>query len=314
MCQDYEKQGVLFLRGHQYGSQGRNSYVRCEQLRFNFFKSLFVYEVMLGILWLLYYFEKYERHFNFFKTLDSGFARLKAILKLLIFFFLAHNFSAQTASAQTISMIYGSGLHPLVEISDQGQAQTQVLNIFGPGGQVLAQVVNGEIRYLLADHERSTRIVLNKDNSLLGNFGYTPYGETNSTGDVASVLYRYTGQPVNSEFTGLNSYHFYQREYDPNTLRFTSVDPAMYNESPYIYSNSNPTNFMDFTGGQPQYITLWLSQWNQYDPSDISDTQMKLVSLYNSSSQDNPTRVILDHLSLAGTGPSVNAVSLRKIS
>ncbi len=55
-------------------------------------------------------------------------------------------------------------------------------------------------------------------------FDYTPYGETNSTGDVDSVPYRYTGQPVNS---GLNSYHFHQREYAPNILRFTSVDPVL---------------------------------------------------------------------------------------
>ena len=145
-----------------------------------------------------------------------------------IFFFLAHNLLIQTVSAQVISRIYGSGLHSLVEISDQvqTQVQTQTLNIFAPGGQILAQVVNGETHYLLADHQRSTKVVLKKDNSLLGSFDYTPYGETNSTGDVDSVLYRYTGQPVNSE---LNNYHFHHREYDPNILRFTSIDPARYN-------------------------------------------------------------------------------------
>ncbi len=175
-------------------------------------------------------------------------------LKLLIVFFLwAHGFSAQMASTQTVSTIYGLGLQPLVEISNQGQ--TQVLNIFAPRGQVLAQVVNSETRYLLADHRRSTRIVLKEDNNLLGSFDYTPYGETNAMGDVDSVPYRYTGQPVNF---GLNSYHFYQREYDPNILRFTSVDPSHYNESPYIYSNSNPSNFMDPTGGQPEDVVLWL--------------------------------------------------------
>ncbi len=220
----------------------------------------------------------------------------KAILKLFILFFWVYDLSAQTVTA-----IYGSELHPLVEISDQGQAQT--LNIFGPRGQVLAQVVNDETRYLLADHQRSTRIVLKEDNSLLGSFDYTPYGETNSTGDVDSVPYRYTGQPVNF---GLSSYHFYQREYNPNILRFTRIDPARYNESPYIYSNSNPTNFMDPTGGQPTSLALWFTQRTDFNdgPGDLTDIMflqnMRFTHNYSSSVEGYPTGVVFRELGLKG--------------
>ncbi len=236
------------------------------------------------------------------------------VLRFLIFFFWAYYLSVQivlvqTASAQTVSAIYGSGLHPLVEISDQGQAQPQIqrLNIFGPGGQILAQVVNGETHYLLADHGRSTRVVCKEDNSPLGNFDYTPYGETSFTGDVDSVTYRYTGQPVNS---GLNSYHFHHREYDPGILRFTSIDPARYNESPYIYSNSSPTSFMDLTGGQPQYLTLWLSQ--RMNPlsrrgDGVDDHlyfhDMRFAGNYSSSVEGYPKGIVFGDLALAGTNP-----------
>ena len=86
------------------------------------------------------------------------------ILKFLFFFLWAYDLSAQRALAQTVSAIYGFERHPLIETSDQDQT----LNIFGPGGQIVAQVVNGKIDYLLADHQRSTRVVLNEDNSLMG--------------------------------------------------------------------------------------------------------------------------------------------------
>ncbi len=219
---------------------------------------------------------------------------LKVILKFLIFFFWAH-----TLSAQTVSTIYGSGRHPLVEIFTQGQTQTQTLHIFGPGGQILAQVANGETGYLLADHGRSTRVVLKEDNSLLGSFDYTPYGETISTGDVDSVQYRYVGQPMNS---GFNNYHFYQREYDPNTLRFTSMDPSRYNESPYIYSNSNPTNFTDPTGAQPQYLTLWLNQ--KVSSTDTYYTSMmEFTSRYRSTASGDPRGIVFGDLALADTTP-----------
>ncbi len=207
----------------------------------------------------------------------------------------------QTASAQTVSTICGVGLHPLVEMSDQGQGQSQIqmLNIFGPGGQILAQVMNGETHYLLADHGRSTRVVCKEDNSPLGNFDYTPYGETSFTGDVDSVTYRYTGQPVNF---GLNSYHFHHREYDPGILRFTSIDPARYNESPYIYSNSSPTSFMDPTGGQPTYITLWLSQ----NVGELLNPDKLFVSQYNSSvlpgHEGTPTQILHEELTLNNRG------------
>ncbi len=218
-------------------------------------------------------------------------------MKLLIFFFLW----TYSLSAQTVSTVYGLGIHPLVEISDQGQTQIQMLNIFGPGGQILAQVSSGKTRYLLADHWRSTRVIFKEDNSLLGSFDYTPYGETNSTGNVDSVLYRYTGEPVNFGLSELSSYHFYQREYDPNILRFTSVDSVRYNESPYIYSNSNPTNFMDPTGEQPTYTTLWLS--GNLKASRVYGQETAFIDRYNhslSSGHPGHPKIMHEDLSLNG--------------
>ena len=162
------------------------------------------------------------------------------------------------AHAQSSSTtIRGAGLQPLVE--ESGSSQT--LNIYGPGGVIIAQVATDspaggtpttQTRYLLHDHLGSTRVVLDSNNQVLGSFDYSPFGETTPTGNVANVAYRYTGQEVNG---ALGTYNYHARHYDAGVGRFLRVDPARYNASPYLYANDNPVNFVDQTGQQP---ILWL--------------------------------------------------------
>ena len=181
------------------------------------------------------------------------------------------------AHAQSSTTIRGAGLQPLVEES----GSTQTLNIYGPGGVIIAQVATDspaggtpttQTRYLLHDHLGSTRVVLDSNNQVLGSFDYSPFGETTvsngTAGNVANVAYRYTGQEVNG---ALGTYNYHARHYDAGVGRFLGVDPARYNASPYVYANDNPLNFVDQTGRHP---ILWLISRDMLD-IDIHLSRLK---------------------------------------
>ena len=161
---------------------------------------------------------------------------------------------ASTAGGESSSVrmqyIYGGQLRPLVEAT--GGVQT--LNIYGPGGQIIAQVVRDgqggqEVRYLLADHLGSARVVLDAEGKAVARFEYGPYGETTESGMAAAeVRYRYTGHP-RDEAQGV--YETPARGYDPTLGRFLSMDPERQDASPYVYAANNPVGYLDTTGGGP---------------------------------------------------------------
>ena len=159
----------------------------------------------------------------------------------------ASNAAGASSSTRTL-YVYGDQLRPLVEETDG----VQTLNIYGPGGQIIAQVVrdgqgNEEVRYLLADHLGSTRAALDGDGNAVARFEYGPYGETTAAGTAAAeVRYRYTGHPWD-EAQGV--YETPARQYDPTLGRFLSVDPQRADASPYVYGGNNPVGYVDPTGG-----------------------------------------------------------------
>ncbi len=143
---------------------------------------------------------------------------------------------------------HGDRLRPLVEAT----AGAQTLNIYGPGGQIIAQVArNGlggsqKAPHLLADHLGSTRAILDADDNVVAHFEYGPHGETATSGVAAAeARYRYTGHPWD-ESQGL--YQTPNRGYDPATGRFLSVDPQRQDASPYVYAGSSPVGYIDPTG------------------------------------------------------------------
>ncbi len=144
---------------------------------------------------------------------------------------------------------HGDRLRPLVEDTDGAQT----LNIYGPGGQIIAQVArNGlggsqKAPHLLADHLGSTRAILDADDNVVAHFEYGPHGETATSGVAAAeARYRYTGHPYDES---QRLYETPARGYDPTTGRFLSVDPRRQDASPYVYAENNPVGFLDPTGG-----------------------------------------------------------------
>ena len=127
----------------------------------------------------------------------------------------------------------------------------QTLNIYGPGGRIIAQVVRDgqgseEVRYLLTDHLGSTRVVVDAEGNAVARYEYAPHGETTVAGTVAGeVRYRYTGHPYDE---GQEVYETPARVYDPTLGRFLSVDPQRETGSPYTYVTNNPVLYKDPNG------------------------------------------------------------------
>ena len=88
-----------------------------------------------------------------------------------------------SGSAPTL-YAHGAQLRPLVE--ETGGEKT--LNIYGPGGRIIAQVgpagSNGsgsqEVRHLLADHLGSTQAARDGGGNVVAQFEYGPYGKTST--------------------------------------------------------------------------------------------------------------------------------------
>ena len=176
--------------------------------------------------------------------------KIKSLLWLCLTLLCLFSLPTAAHAQSSTTTIRGTGLQPLVEES----GSTQTLNIYGPGGVIIAQVATDspaggtpttQTRYLLHDHLGSTRVVLDSSNQVLGSFDYSPFGETTPTGNMANVAYRYTGQEVNDV---LGTYNYHARHYDAGVGRFLTVDPARQFASSYAYVGNNPVNRIDPKG------------------------------------------------------------------
>ena len=194
-----------------------------------------------------------------------------------------------SSSVRTL-YVYGDQLRPMVEETDG----VQMLNIYGPGGQIIAQVVRDgqggeEVRYLLADHLGSTRVVLDGDGNVVARFEYGPHGETTTAGTAAAeVRYRYTGHPYD-EAQGV--YETPARGYDPTLGRFLSVDPQRQDASPYVYAGNNPVGFLDITGGAPRPFVVRSGRKSAKDNNYTTKTLAESLGGYESGLLQDATAV-----------------------
>jgi len=134
----------------------------------------------------------------------------------------------------------GSGRLPLVEIDETENTR---INIFDESGMI-GVVEKNRGNYLLKDHLGSTRGA-GEAGEKRGEFNYSDFGETTTSGDVEDIRYRYTGQEWDEE---AEEYNYLAREYDPVVGRFNSPDPVRQGFSPYVYAGDNPINFVDPDG------------------------------------------------------------------
>jgi RHS repeat-associated protein len=99
--------------------------------------------------------------------------------------------------------------------------------------------------YALTDQLGSTRTLLDSTGAVVRRYRYQPYGADDSPSGswTTTTPIQYAGGQLDAA-TGL--YHFGQRYYDTNIMRWTQQDPVnQATANRYAYVSGNPTNFVD---------------------------------------------------------------------
>ena len=105
--------------------------------------------------------------------------------------------------------------------------------------------VGGSRGYLGTDILGSTRSVTDSHGVQEGYYDYDVFGNP-VTGDFTTgVDYGYLGKSYDSR-TGLYNYGY--RDYNPQTVRFTTVDPIRDGTNWFAYVNNDPVNYVDLWG------------------------------------------------------------------
>ena len=98
-----------------------------------------------------------------------------------------------------------------------------------PDGQLIAATTGTTSAYFLTDNLNSTVGIVSSTGVKTASYSYDPYGRTRTA-------------------TGPNAAKFGARYYDPNTGRFTQLDPSGQERNNYLYAGGNPINFQDPNG------------------------------------------------------------------
>jgi RHS repeat-associated protein len=149
--------------------------------------------------------------------------------------------TSKTIDSDTTQFTWGeSGSLPLL-LQEAGTSY-----IYGPGGQPVEQVTDGDATFLLANQQGSTRLLTDSSGNVTGTYDYDPWGNvTKHTGSATTNL-QYDGQYTDTE-TGYQ--YLRARYYDPSTGQFVSADPAVtFTRTPYGYGLANPLNVDDPLG------------------------------------------------------------------
>jgi RHS repeat-associated protein len=129
--------------------------------------------------------------------------------------------------------------------------------------QLLAEIQSGVASYYQQDGLSSVTSLSNSSATLADTYTYNAFGKlTASTGTLVNP-FQYTGRESDPE-TSLDYYR--SRYYDPNSGRFLSEDPMMFDAGTnfYPYVANNPANMIDplglqHTPGGPWHPEGWIS-------------------------------------------------------
>ena len=117
--------------------------------------------------------------------------------------------------------------------------------LYAHGAPVAVNRGSGSRGYLGTDIMGSTRSVTDSHGVQEGYYDYDVFGNP-VTGDFTTgVDYGYLGKSYDSR-TGLYNYGY--RDYNPQTVRFTTVDPIRDGTNWFAYVNNDPVNYVDLLG------------------------------------------------------------------
>lgn len=121
-----------------------------------------------------------------------------------------------------------------------------MLALFSPGAGAADRVT-----YFVPDAQGSPAAAMDEQGNLLWRETYAPYGERKTKAPANNARPAYTGKPEDPD-TGL--VYMGARMYDPETARFTGIDPQWFKEDNpqsfgrYVYANNSPYVYVDPTG------------------------------------------------------------------
>ena len=141
----------------------------------------------------------------------------------------------------------GSVANVWEEYAPNGTVQTAYVY----GNDLITQTQANQTSYYLVDGLGSTRLLTDTQGQVLNSYGYEAFGQTVSQTGTADNKYQYAGEQFD---VTLGDYYLRQRFYDTSSGRFGRVDAYeaapgdLTNLNKYIYSRSNPVNYLDPTG------------------------------------------------------------------
>jgi len=122
-------------------------------------------------------------------------------------------------------------------------------------GKITYDPVTGEdVQYYIKDHLGSTRCVKNNDGQIIEAYNYRAYGSViDLIQGPNSVREKFTGKEFDQEGgvnggSGIDSYYFGARYYDPEVGVWLATDPQGQYWSAYTYCGNNPIMIVDPNG------------------------------------------------------------------
>ncbi len=126
--------------------------------------------------------------------------------------------------------------------------------LYAHGAPVAVNRGSGSRGYLGTDIMGSTRSVTDSHGVQESYYDYDVFGSP-VTGDFTTgVDYGYLGKSYDSR-TGLYNYGY--RDYSPQTVRFTTVDPIRDGTNWFAYVNNDPVNYVDLWGLSASDVTAY---------------------------------------------------------
>ena len=117
--------------------------------------------------------------------------------------------------------------------------------LYANGSLVAVNRSSGTRGYLGTDILGSTRSVTDNHGIQESYYDYDIFGSPITGNYTTGTNYGYLGKPYDS-ITGLYNYGY--RDYSPQSVRFTTVDPIRDGSNWFVYVNNDPVNYVDLWG------------------------------------------------------------------
>jgi RHS repeat-associated protein len=121
---------------------------------------------------------------------------------------------------------------------------------------------NYDINYFITDHLGSTRVIVDANGTVKGQYNYYPFGKQWEDINLMANTNRYTFSGKEKQtIAGLNYLDFGARMLDAEIGRWFVIDPLAekyYSVSPYVYCVNNPIKYIDPDGNFPVFPILLL--------------------------------------------------------